>query len=73
MLKQYFGLSENQLPFIIIETIDRKKYLKANLKPLQIADWMKDYMVNKINLHIFWSKLVPESISIEPYALSILP
>lgn len=43
--KQYFGLSEDLLPFIIIQTTDNKKYVKANLTPLQIADWMKDYMV----------------------------
>lgn len=42
---QYFGLEESQVPLIIIQTNDGKKYLKPNLEADQIASWLKDYKV----------------------------
>uniref|UniRef100_A0A1D1ZAU0 Protein disulfide-isomerase n=1 Tax=Anthurium amnicola TaxID=1678845 RepID=A0A1D1ZAU0_9ARAE len=41
---QYFGLKEDQVPLIIVQTNDGQKYLKANLEPVQLAAWIKEYM-----------------------------
>ncbi|KAG6500670.1 protein disulfide-isomerase-like [Zingiber officinale] len=41
---QYFGLKEDQVPLIIIQENDGKKYLQPNLSPDHIATWMKGYM-----------------------------
>ncbi|PIA47457.1 hypothetical protein AQUCO_01400244v1 [Aquilegia coerulea] len=41
---QYFGLKEDQVPLIIIQTDDSQKYLKPNLEPDHIATWLKEYM-----------------------------
>eukprot|EP00262_Sarcandra_glabra_P000353 TRINITY_DN1040_c2_g1_i1.p1 TRINITY_DN1040_c2_g1~~TRINITY_DN1040_c2_g1_i1.p1 ORF type:complete len:508 (-),score=103.52 TRINITY_DN1040_c2_g1_i1:494-1981(-) len=41
---QYFGLKDDQVPLIVIQTNDGKKYLKANLEPDHIAPWLKEYM-----------------------------
>ncbi|KAL2504688.1 Protein disulfide isomerase-like 1-2 [Abeliophyllum distichum] len=40
---QYFGLTEDQAPLLIIQTTDGQKYLTANIEPDQIAPWLKDY------------------------------
>ncbi|XP_042418683.1 protein disulfide-isomerase-like [Zingiber officinale] len=40
---QYFGLKEDQVPLIIIQENDGKKYLQPNLSPDQIASWVKEY------------------------------
>ncbi|PIN10221.1 Protein disulfide isomerase (prolyl 4-hydroxylase beta subunit) [Handroanthus impetiginosus] len=40
---QYFGLKEEQVPLIIIQTNDGQKYLKRNVEPDQIASWVKDF------------------------------
>ncbi|KAL2503582.1 Protein disulfide isomerase-like 1-1 [Abeliophyllum distichum] len=40
---QYFGLKDEQVPLIIIQTNDGKKYLKPNVEPDQIAAWVKDF------------------------------
>ncbi|KAK4490118.1 hypothetical protein RD792_000775 [Penstemon davidsonii] len=40
---QYFGLKEEQVPLIIIQTNDGQKYLKPNVEPDQIASWVKDF------------------------------
>ncbi|TKY56132.1 disulfide-isomerase protein [Spatholobus suberectus] len=37
---QYFGLEENQVPLIVIQHNDGKKFLKTNLEPDQIATWL---------------------------------
>lgn len=42
---QYFGVKEDQVPIIIIQTTDGKKYIKAHLEPDQIASWLKDFKV----------------------------
>lgn len=40
---QYFGLKEDQVPLIIIQDNDGKKFLKPNLEPEDIATWLKAY------------------------------
>ncbi|CAK9142927.1 unnamed protein product [Ilex paraguariensis] len=41
---QYFGLKDDQVPLIIIQTNDGQKYLKPNIEPDHIASWVKEYM-----------------------------
>ena len=43
--EQYFGLKDDQVPLIVIQTNDGQKYLKANLEPDHIASWVKEYQV----------------------------
>lgn len=45
MDEQYFGLKEDQVPLIVIQTTDGQKYLKANLVSDEIAPWLKEYKV----------------------------
>ncbi|XVF64543.1 hypothetical protein PTKIN_Ptkin09bG0177100 [Pterospermum kingtungense] len=45
---QYFGVQESQVPMLIIQNNDGKKYLKANLEADHIAPWVKDYKEGKI-------------------------
>ncbi|XP_011027509.1 PREDICTED: protein disulfide-isomerase [Populus euphratica] len=45
---QYFGLKEDQVPLIVIQTTDGQKYLKANLVSDQIAPWLKEYKEGKV-------------------------
>ncbi|XP_059631799.1 protein disulfide-isomerase-like [Cornus florida] len=40
---QYFGLKEDQVPLIVIQTNDGQKYLKPNVEPDTIASWVKEY------------------------------
>ncbi|WOK94596.1 protein disulfide-isomerase-like [Canna indica] len=40
---QFFGLKEDQVPLIIIQESDGKKYLQPNVNPDQIAAWMQEY------------------------------
>ncbi|KAJ1378130.1 Thioredoxin-like superfamily [Sesbania bispinosa] len=40
---QYFGLKEDQVPLIVIQHNDGKKFLKTNLEPDQISTWLKAY------------------------------
>ncbi|CAA2964357.1 Hypothetical predicted protein [Olea europaea subsp. europaea] len=42
---QFFGLKEEQVPLIITQANNRKKYLKRNVEPDQIAAWFKDFTV----------------------------
>ncbi|KAL1214582.1 Protein disulfide isomerase-like 1-2 [Cardamine amara subsp. amara] len=49
---QYFGLEESQVPLIIIQTPDSKKYLKVNLEVDQIESWVKDFKDGKVASHI---------------------
>lgn len=44
-IEQYFGLKEDQVPLIVIQTSDGQKYLKPNLGPDQISLWVKEYEV----------------------------
>ncbi|WCJ44369.1 Protein disulfide-isomerase [Euphorbia peplus] len=46
---QYFGLKEDQVPLIIVQTEDGQKYLKPNLDADQIAPWVKDYKEGKVS------------------------
>ncbi|CAL9215824.1 unnamed protein product [Arabidopsis halleri] len=48
---QYFGLEESQVPLIIIQTADDKKYLKTNVEVDQIESWVKDFKDGKIAPH----------------------
>lgn len=41
---QYFGLKEDQVPLVIIQTVDGQKYLKSNIEAAQITTWLKDYV-----------------------------
>eukprot|EP00258_Populus_trichocarpa_P001734 XP_002300980.2 protein disulfide-isomerase [Populus trichocarpa] len=45
---QYFGLKEDQVPLIVIQTTDGQKYLKPNLVSDQIAPWLKEYKEGKV-------------------------
>lgn len=45
---QYFGLKEDQVPLIIIQHNDGKKFLKPNLEPDHVSAWLKDYKDGKI-------------------------
>ncbi|CAK9184579.1 unnamed protein product [Ilex paraguariensis] len=45
---QYFGLKDDQVPLIIIQTNDGQKYLKPNLEPDHIASWVKEYKDGKV-------------------------
>ncbi|XP_057490551.1 protein disulfide-isomerase-like [Actinidia eriantha] len=40
---EYFGLKEDQVPVIVIQTNNGQKYIKPNLEPDQIASWVKEY------------------------------
>ncbi|ONK77432.1 uncharacterized protein A4U43_C02F6470 [Asparagus officinalis] len=40
---QYFGLKEDQVPLVVIQENDGKKYLKPNVEPDQISTWLKEY------------------------------
>ncbi|KAK3034770.1 hypothetical protein RJ639_032283, partial [Escallonia herrerae] len=56
---QYFGLKEDQVPLIVVQTNDGKKYLKPNLEPDHIASWVKEYKDG--NVHPFKkSEPIPE-------------
>ncbi|CAH8357220.1 unnamed protein product [Eruca vesicaria subsp. sativa] len=48
---QYFGLEESQVPLIIIQTADDKKYLKTNLEVDQIESWLNDFKDGKVSPH----------------------
>ncbi|KAK4276721.1 hypothetical protein QN277_014838 [Acacia crassicarpa] len=45
---QYFGLKEDQVPLIIIQHNDGKKFLKPNVEPDHVSAWLKDYKDGKI-------------------------
>lgn len=56
---QYFGLNEDQVPVILIQTPDSQKFLKANLEADQIAPWLKEYMDGKLEPYVK-SEPIPE-------------
>ncbi|KAK1367147.1 Protein disulfide-isomerase [Heracleum sosnowskyi] len=56
---QYFGLSEDQVPVILVQTSDSQKYLKGNVEAEQIAPWLKDYMDGKLKPYVK-SEPIPE-------------
>ncbi|WOH07093.1 hypothetical protein DCAR_0626522 [Daucus carota subsp. sativus] len=49
---QYFGLSEDQAPVILVQTSDSQKYLKGNVEADQIAPWLKEYMDGKLKPYV---------------------
>ncbi|XP_019182285.1 PREDICTED: protein disulfide-isomerase-like [Ipomoea nil] len=40
---QFFGLKDDQVPLVVIQTNDGRKYLKPNLEPDHIAPWVKQF------------------------------
>lgn len=56
---QYFGLSEDQVPVILVQTSDSQKYLKGNAEADQIAPWLKEYMEGKLKPYVK-SEPIPE-------------
>ncbi|KAL3813073.1 hypothetical protein ACJIZ3_014341 [Penstemon smallii] len=56
---QFFGLKEEQAPLIIVQNTGGKKYLKANIKPSEIAPWVKDYLEGLVKPFIK-SEPIPE-------------
>ncbi|QHO29910.1 Protein disulfide-isomerase [Arachis hypogaea] len=45
---QYFGLKEEDVPLIIIQHNDGKKFFKPNVEPDQLTTWLKDYKEGKV-------------------------
>ncbi|XP_043721676.1 protein disulfide-isomerase-like [Telopea speciosissima] len=56
---QYFGLQEDQVPLLIIQNNDGKKYFKPNLDPDHIAPWLKEYMDGSLKPYVK-SEPIPE-------------
>ncbi|XP_043721296.1 protein disulfide-isomerase-like [Telopea speciosissima] len=61
---QYFGLREDQVPLLIVQSNDGKKYLKPNLEPDHIASWLKEYMDGNLKPYVK-SEPIPE-VNSEP-------
>ncbi|THG08331.1 hypothetical protein TEA_011094 [Camellia sinensis var. sinensis] len=57
---QYFGLKDDQVPLIVIQTNDGLKYLKPNVEPEQISSWVKEYKVEGNVLPYRKSEPIPE-------------
>ncbi|XP_019177239.1 PREDICTED: protein disulfide-isomerase-like [Ipomoea nil] len=55
----HFGLKADQAPVILIQSTDGKNYLKPNVKPDDIASWVKDYKEGKLKPYIK-SEPIPE-------------
>ncbi|KAG8091074.1 hypothetical protein GUJ93_ZPchr0011g28435 [Zizania palustris] len=45
---QYFGLKEDQVPLILIQDGNSKKFLKSQVEPDQIVSWLKEYFDGKL-------------------------
>ena len=43
--EQFYGVKDEHVPVIVIQTNDGQKYLKAHVEPDHIAPWVKDYKV----------------------------
>ncbi|KAI4337828.1 hypothetical protein L6164_016198 [Bauhinia variegata] len=56
---QYFGLKEDQVPLIIVQHNDGKKFLKPNLEADHIPTWLKAYKAGEVE-HYKKSEPVPE-------------
>ncbi|KAL5204626.1 hypothetical protein ABZP36_009497 [Zizania latifolia] len=46
---KYFGLKEDQVPLILIQESDSKKFLKSQVEPDQIVSWLKEYFDGKLS------------------------
>jgi protein disulfide-isomerase A1 len=57
---QYFGLKEDQVPLIIIQHNDGKKFFKPNLEPDHVATWLKAYKDGKVAPYVK-SEPIPET------------
>lgn len=57
---QYFGLKEDQVPLIIIQHNDGKKFFKPNLEPDHLATWLKAYKDGKVAPYVK-SEPIPET------------
>ncbi|KOM41559.1 hypothetical protein LR48_Vigan04g175700 [Vigna angularis] len=57
---QYFGVREDQVPLILVQRNDGKKFLKPNLEPDQISTWFKAYKDGNIAPY-FKSEPIPEA------------
>ncbi|GAB4862085.1 disulfide-isomerase [Ancistrocladus abbreviatus] len=59
---QFFGVKEDQVPLIIIQTNDGQKYLKPNVEPDHIAPWVKEFKEGNV-LPYKKSEPIPENNS----------
>ncbi|KAK7282712.1 hypothetical protein RIF29_11699 [Crotalaria pallida] len=57
---QYFGLQEDQVPLVIIQHNDGKKFFKPHLEVDHILTWFKDYKDGKVAPHVK-SEPIPET------------
>lgn len=57
---QYFGLKEDQVPVIIVQTNEGQKYVKDKVEADQLAAWIKDYNDGKVSAYRK-SEPIPES------------
>ncbi|KAE9608975.1 hypothetical protein Lal_00020033 [Lupinus albus] len=57
---QYFGLQEDQVPVIVIQHNDGKKFIKPHLEAEHISTWLKEYKDGKVAPHVK-SEPIPES------------
>lgn len=57
--EKYFGIKDDQVPVIIIQTNDGEKFLKPNVEPDQIASWVKDFKVILLYSLLFSGVLRP--------------
>ncbi|TKY74257.1 disulfide-isomerase protein [Spatholobus suberectus] len=57
---QYFGVKEDQVPLIIIQHSDGKKYFKPNMEPDHISTWFKAYKDGNIAPYLK-SEPIPEA------------
>ncbi|CAN1176144.1 Protein disulfide-isomerase [Linum perenne] len=57
---QFFGIKEEQVPLLIVQTSDGLKYLKPNLNVDDIVPWLKDYKEGKVSPYTK-SEPIPET------------
>ncbi|KAK1393120.1 hypothetical protein POM88_012176 [Heracleum sosnowskyi] len=61
---QYFELTEDQVPVILIQTSDSQKYLKVNVEADQIAPWLKEYTDGKLNPYVKSEPIPQEPVKV---------
>nr|XP_043629074.1 protein disulfide-isomerase-like [Erigeron canadensis] len=57
---QYFGLTEDQSPVLIVQNTNGLKFINSNVEADQLAPWLKDYMDGKVKPFIK-SEPIPET------------